>query len=199
MEGRFDEARDLADRARAIHEEFGFRLRASWVSETSGAIEMLAGNPAGAERALRAGLDAAVELGDRGFQATVAAMLAHALVEQGRVEEAERFASVSEASAAEDDVASQVLWRSARGRILAASGAAADSETMVREAVALVEATDDVNMHADTVVDLAIVLLSADRGAEAKEALDQAIGLYDGKGNVAAAGRARRRRHALHA
>jgi class 3 adenylate cyclase/tetratricopeptide (TPR) repeat protein len=197
MEGRFDEARKLAEQAKAILEEFGFRLRASWVSETSGAIEMLAGDPVAAERALRAGFDAAVEVGEQGFQATVAALLAHALVEQGRLAEAEEYTTLSEASAAEDDLASQVLWRSARARVRAASGAAPEGAALVREAVALVEQTDDVNMHADTLVDLAGVLVAGRRQDEAADVLDRAIGLYVGKGNVVAAEAARRRRREL--
>lgn len=197
MEGRFEEARDLASRARTTLEDFGFTLRASWVWETSGAIEMLAGDPVAAERALHAGFDAAAELGDQGFQATVAALLAHALVEQGRSEEADRFAALSEASAAEDDVDSQVLWRSARARILAASGDASRGESFVGEALALIEQTDDVNMHADTLVDLGIVLAADDRAKEAIDAFDKAIGLYVEKGNVVADEATRRRREAL--
>jgi predicted ATPase/class 3 adenylate cyclase len=199
MEGRFDEARELAGRARAVLGEFGFRLRASWVSETAGQIEMLAGDPAAAERALRAGFDAAVELGEQGFKVTVAALLAHALVEQGRFDEAGRFATLSERSAAADDVASQVLWRSARARILAASGAASEAESSARQAVALVEQTDDVNMHADTLVALADVLVAAGGLKEASEALDESMRLYETKGNVMAADNARRRHGGLSA
>jgi tetratricopeptide (TPR) repeat protein len=198
MEGRFDEARKLAERAREIFQEFGLRLRASFVWETSGEIEMLAGDPVAAERALHAGFDAAVEVGEQGFQATVAALLAHSLVEQGRLEHADRFTTLSEASAAEDDVASQVLWRSARARVLAASGLASEAESLAREAIALVEITDDVNMHADTRMDLAVVLIAAGRPKEASEVLDRAIALYMGKGNVVGAAGARRRREALH-
>ena len=197
MEGRFDEARQLAEQARTILEEFGFRLRASWVSETSGAIEMLAGDPVAAERALRAGFDAAVEVGEQGFQATAAALIAHALVEQGRLEESDWFTTLSETSAAQDDIASQVLWRSARARVLAASGTS-EAVPLAREAVALVESTDDVNMHADTLVDLAVVLVAAGGTEEAAKVLDRAIGLYAGKGNIVAAEAAGLRLQQLH-
>jgi class 3 adenylate cyclase/tetratricopeptide (TPR) repeat protein len=197
MEGRFDEARDLAERARALLEEYGFRLRASWVSETSAAIEMLAGDPAAAEAALRAGFDAAVAVGEQGFQATAAALLAHVLAEQGQLEEADRFTTLSEHSAADDDLASQVLWRSARARILAVSGRASEGEPLAREAVTLAERTDDINMHGDVLVELALVLAEADRPDEAAAALDRAVDLYTRKGNRVAADAARRRREAL--
>jgi class 3 adenylate cyclase/tetratricopeptide (TPR) repeat protein len=197
MEGRFDEARGLAERARASFEEFGFRLAASWVWETSGTIELLAGDSAAAERAFRTGFDAAAELGDQGFQVTVAALLALAEIEQGHVEEADRWTALSERSAAADDMASQVLWRSARARILAASGAADEGESFAREAVELAEQTDDINMHADTLVNLGIVLTEAGRPKEAAEALDQAAELYERKGNRVALEASRRRREAL--
>jgi class 3 adenylate cyclase/tetratricopeptide (TPR) repeat protein len=197
MEGRFDEARDLVERARSLFEEFGFRLRASWVWETSGAIELLAEDPVAAERAFRAGFDSAAELGDQGFRATVGALLAHALVEQAHVKEADRLTVRSEGSAAPDDMASQVLWRSARSRVLAASGDAAQAEPLAREAQELAEQTDDINMHADTLVNLGIVLTEAGRPKEAAEALDQAAELYERKGNKVALEASRRRRRGL--
>ena len=67
MQERFDEARELVGRARAIFEDLGLRLRSMFVSETAGAIEMLAGDPAAAEREFRAGFDAAIEMGEQGF------------------------------------------------------------------------------------------------------------------------------------
>jgi class 3 adenylate cyclase/tetratricopeptide (TPR) repeat protein len=197
MEGRFEEARDLAGRARAILEEFGFRMRASWVWETSGEIEMLAGDSVAAEDALRKGLDSAVAMGEQGFQSTVAAMLGHALVEQGRLEEADELTRESEATAADDDMASQVLWRSTRARVLAESDALSDGEVLAREAIALVEQTDDVNMHGHTLVDLALVLVAAGRFEEAVWRLDEAIALFTGKGNMVAAEIARRRVEAI--
>ena len=84
MQERFDEARELVGRARAIFEDLGLRLRSMFVSETAGAIEMLAGDPAAAEREFRAGFDAAIEMEGKG-QSTIAAELAHALVEQGKL------------------------------------------------------------------------------------------------------------------
>jgi class 3 adenylate cyclase/tetratricopeptide (TPR) repeat protein len=199
MQERFDEARGLAERARTTLEEYGFRLRASWVSETAGAIEMLAGDPRAAERELRRGFDATAEMGEQGFHATVAASLARALVAQGKLDEADRFASISQTAAADDDLASQVQWRSARARILAASGAAAAGEALAREALELVARTDDINMHADMLVDAAMVLVDVDRQKEVGDMLDEAIELFTRKGNDAAAAATRRRRAELSA
>ena len=193
MQGRFEDARDLVRRARAIFEELGLRLRSLFVSETAGAIEMLAGDPVAAEREWRAGFEAAVEMGEQGFQSTVAALIAHALVEQGRPAEAEEMVSVSEVAGAEDDVSTQVMWRSARARILAMGGRAAEAEALAREAVARSAATDDLNMRADTLVDLAEVLRIAGDAGGAEGAEREALQLYGTKGNAVAAASVRRR------
>jgi class 3 adenylate cyclase/tetratricopeptide (TPR) repeat protein len=197
MEGRFDEARELATRARTILEELGTRLRAAFISDTLGFIETMAGDHAAAERELRAGYDTVIELGERGFQATIAAELAHALVAQGRLEDAEVLAKLSEDIGAVDDMATQVMWRSARARIQAARGLAEEAEELVREAVALADETDDLNMRAETFVALAEVLAAAGREPDAAEALTSARGLYERKANVAGAAEVGRRLAAL--
>ena len=59
------------------------------------------------------------EGGERAYLSTIAGFLAHALYAEGKDEEAERFSRESEEAAAPDDVLSQVLWRTARAKILA--------------------------------------------------------------------------------
>ncbi len=187
MRGQFQEARDLAGRARAIYEDHGLRLRAMFLAETAGVIEMLAGDALAAEREFRAGFDAAVEMGEQGFQSTIAAALAHALLEQDRLEEAEEMVVASELAGAEDDVSTQVLGRSARARILAARGMAEEAEALGREAVTRAESTDDLNMRGDALVNLGEVLRSRGDRAGAASAVTDALRLYEAKGNAAAA------------
>ena len=186
MQGQFDEARQLVQRSRAILEDLGLRLRSTFVSETAGEIEMLAGDAVAAEREFRSGLEAATEMGEQGFQATMAAALAHALIEQGRADEAEEMVSASELAGAEDDVTTQVLGRSARARIQAGRGRYSEAERLARDAVALSEATDDLNMRGDTLVDLATVLIAGGDREGAEVAFDAALELYGAKGNIAA-------------
>jgi class 3 adenylate cyclase/tetratricopeptide (TPR) repeat protein len=193
MVGRFDEARELAIRARSILEELGVRLRAAFISETLGFIETLAGDHAAAEHEFRVGYANAIELGDRGFQSTVAAELAHALIAQGKLDEAESFTKVSEEAGAADDRATQVMWRSAQARILARREQAPEAESLAHEGVALAEETDDLNMRADTFVDLGEVLHIAGEEKGAADAFGRAVELYDAKGNLVGAEDARRR------
>ena len=190
MQGRFEEARDLLARSTEILEDLGLKLRAAFGSEAAGFLEMLAGDPAAAERELRSGYEALERLGERGSASTVAALLAHAVAAQGRFDEAERFSIFAEEIAAEDDISTQVMWRSARAKVLAARGRHVEAERFVREALKLAVETDDLNMYADTLMDLAEVLRLAGREAEAGPAGKEALELYRQKGNLVSAKRA---------
>jgi tetratricopeptide (TPR) repeat protein len=192
MQGRFGEAREHVVRSREILEDLGLKLRAAFGSEAAGFVEMLAGDPGAAERELRAGYEGIERLGERGYASTVASLLAHALAAQGRLDEAERFSGVAEQMAAEDDLSTQVMWRSARAKVLAGRGRHAEADRLAREALRLAGETDDVNMHADTLMDLADVRRLAGRDAEADGAAREALDLYRQKGNLVAAERAER-------
>jgi class 3 adenylate cyclase/tetratricopeptide (TPR) repeat protein len=187
MQGRFDEARDLVGRSRAVYGDLGLRLRWAFVAETAGGIEMLASDPVAAEREFRTCLDALAEMGEQGIQSTVAAALAHALIEQGRLDEAEESVAASEVAGAEDDVSTQVLGRSARARIQAGRGLYDEAAKLARDAVALSEATDDLNMRGDTLADLGDVLSAAGEEVGASSAFASALQLYEAKGNAVAA------------
>jgi tetratricopeptide (TPR) repeat protein len=192
MQGRFGEARDLVRRSSAIYEDLGLRLRSTIVAETAGGIEMLAGDALAAEQELRPSLVALAEMGEQGIQSTVAAALAHALIEQGRLGEAEEMVAASELAGAEDDVSTHVLGQSARARILAAQGRHEEAEHVARDAVGRAEETDDLNMRADAVLDLGRVLSEAGDRDGSVFAVEQALSLYEAKGNSAAVAAARR-------
>jgi len=187
MEGRFDEARASVARAAAIMQDLGWSLRAAFTSETAGFVERLAGDPAACERELRGGFALIEKLGEQGFLSTVAALLAHVILDQDRTGEAQEFVAASEAAAAEDDVATHILLQSARARVLARRGMAGDAEQLSSAAVREAEGSDDVNSHADVLTHRAEVLRRAGDPAGADEALARALELYESKGNAAQA------------
>ena len=190
MDGRFELARELLATSAAIFGELGQTLNSS-VTHVDGIVEMLAGDPVAAERRLLAGYRALEGMGDRAFLSTTAGYLAQALYAQGRHEDASQFTRLSEELAARDDMLTQVIWRSARGRILAGQGRIEDAERLAREAVSLAELTDFVNTRADALVDLAQILREAGRLEEANAAVSEGLALYEKKGNSVAAGKTR--------
>jgi ATP/maltotriose-dependent transcriptional regulator MalT len=191
MRGRFDEARDVAARSTAIYEELGLQFAlATWCIKP-GAVELLAGEPAAAERILRSGYEALASVGEKVNLSLIAASLAEAVHLQGRGEEAEQLTVVSEESTSPEDVWSQVAWRSARASILAARGASSEAERLAREAVDLISGTDALNMRAAAMLALARAVGAAGRADQAAACVGEALRLYEAKGNVVAAGTAR--------
>ena len=191
MRGRFAEARTLAARSTATYEELGrpFAL-AAW-SWCPGSVELLAGDLEAAARIFRSGYETLSSLGEKVNLSSIAAALAEALCRRGQDEEAERLTRVSEEATSPDDIWAQVAWRSVRAKILARRDQLDDAERLAREAVDLIAETDAPNMHALALLSLAQALAAGDRGEEAAACANEAARLYEAKGNVVAAERAR--------
>ncbi len=190
MRGRFDAGRELINSASLIDRQLGREVvGAMTTAETLADVELLAGNPEGAERDLRVGFDALVELGERGYASTLAAMRARALCDQGRWDDALRFAETSAAWADSDDIVSQVAWRGGKARASAHLGDPAGAERLAREAADLAATTDHVNMHADALADLADVLRTGGDRGRAASVLERSRDAYRAKQNEAALAR----------
>jgi ATP/maltotriose-dependent transcriptional regulator MalT len=119
----------------------------------------------------------------------MAAQLADAVCAQGRVEEAHRLTEISEEAAAEDDLDAQIRWRAVRGKLLARRGELERAEDLAREAVRLAQGTDELNLRAG--IAPAEVLCSTGASDDAATVTRDAIDLYEAKGNLVSARRAR--------
>jgi hypothetical protein len=186
MRGRFASARDHYRRSHTAFDELGLSVQLAAFRMYAGWVELLADHPAVAEQELRAGYQALERMGEQSYLSTTAAFLARAVFSQGRYGEAEHLTRVSADSASEDDRITQTMWRGTRAKVLARRRDG-DAERLARESVALSLETDCLNMQADALVDLAETLRLLDRGGETAEPLEQAIGLYEQKGNVVSA------------
>jgi DNA-binding SARP family transcriptional activator/tetratricopeptide (TPR) repeat protein len=144
-----------------------------------------------AERELRAGIEGLSEVGEKTNFCTLAAQLGRVLCDQGRYEEAEESTRVAEEAARPNDVMANIMWRAARARARAAQGDLTTAETLADEAVAFAAASDFINEHADALMDEAEVLRAAGRPDAAREAIADALVLYEQKGNVVSAAAAR--------
>jgi DNA-binding SARP family transcriptional activator len=190
MAGSFAEARELVASHRELLGELGLRVTAASATETYGIVEMLAGDPAAAERELASGYQTLDEIGEIATFPDLAAKLADALYAQGRDDEAFELSEVSERSSAPDDLSAGVQWRAVQAKLLARRGDAGAAE-LARDAVALAEETDFLVLHAEALMDLAEVLRLTDREGESQPHVEQALGLYERKGHVVGASRAR--------
>jgi tetratricopeptide (TPR) repeat protein len=198
MQGRFDEARELARQSIAIVEDLGNLQWLAGAHQVLGLVEALAGDAEAAERAYRCCYELFERHGVRSYLATQAAVLARVLVTLGLDDEAEELTRVSEADTAEDDIDSQMHWRATRALVWARRGDHAEARRLAGEALALARRTD-LYFAADVVADVGDVAALAGRVEEAAARYDDAQAAYERKGDVVSAARARHRRAVLRA
>jgi class 3 adenylate cyclase/tetratricopeptide (TPR) repeat protein len=191
MRGNFDRARVLYRRSRASLEEFGYLFFAALTSLDSSLIELLAGDLAAAESELRTDYRRLEEMGERNYISTTAGLLADVLYRQGRYQESAEFARACEDLASSDDVASQFLWRCVRGKLRAREGALSEAEALLSAATALIETSDQLDLQGNGLLDFAEVRELAGAPADAAALSEQAARLFERKGNVVSALRAR--------
>jgi class 3 adenylate cyclase/tetratricopeptide (TPR) repeat protein len=192
MHGDFVRGRELYLRARAMLDDLGPSVTAASTSIEASRVEILAGNLAAAEALLRRDHDALVALGEQYYLSTVDAILAVVLEQLDQLDEAEEMSHSAEALADADDVYSQVVWRSARARVYVRRGRAEEAETLARAAVELAARTVDLWLLADANADLGEILQAIPaRAADASAALLTAAELYERKGDLVSARRAR--------
>ena len=168
LRGRFDVARSMLDSSRATLEELGLRHGLLETAYLTGVVELVAGDPAAAIGPLRDAYDGLIEMGVGIDAGRAAALLAHALVAEGRVDDAEPMAAASEELAGQD-LKTAIAWRVARAEVLAARGDVGGGIALAEEAVEIAAATDLVIDHADACVTLAALYRQAGDGAAAAD------------------------------
>jgi tetratricopeptide (TPR) repeat protein len=197
QQGRFREARIQIKLARSVYRDLGLQLWYGGTAHAEAEVEFLAADWQVAERVLREGHDVLDAIGETGYLSTVASELAAVLYRQDRLDEAERFTDISEQTAAPDDLSSQFGWRSVRAMILARRGDHTKALELARHAVDLARQTDYVNNVAATLLALAEVLTLAGNSTQALPIANDALTIYEKKGNLVMAERTRDRLHQL--
>ncbi len=189
MRGRTDAARDILAAGRTTLEELGLTLELHELAVHAGIVELLAGEPTAASELLRSARDGFDALGVSVSAAQAASLLARALVEQRRDEEAIAETEYSEQHAG-GDLKTTITWLGARAEALARAGAFDDALALARRAVALAVPTDALADEADAKMALARVLVAAGRGDEARAVAAEAQRLYKEKDHMVGARRA---------
>ena len=185
MTGDDAEADELVERAGTMLDELGEQI---WILRFWWSFILCwHGDPEGADRQLRPSYEALRKAGTKSHLSSICHALAHVVYMLGCYEEAERFTRECEEASRPNDVHSQIMWRAIRAKVLAREGELDSAERLAREAVAFAANGDFLLAHADAVRDLGEVLELAGRRRESAEAVDEAVRLYELKGNLAAA------------
>lgn len=184
LEGSVEEGRGLLEQAREIFTELGHKDALAALSFSTGSLELREGNAVAAEREFRAGLESIQEMGEVARVSNLAALVADALVEQSRVDDAEHYVNVSREAAQQDDPSGQAHWRLAAARVLVRRGAAAEAVRLANDGIAIIGRTEELLSLPDLLLNQAEVLELAGRGDEAAAALREALAAAARKGAV---------------
>jgi DNA-binding SARP family transcriptional activator len=191
--GQFEVARSELDASRLGLAELGDRdaLNKTWAFSAA-RVEGLASR-LDAEAAILGSACLVLRAeGDRAWLATHAAVLADVELRLGHSDEAARLADEAAALALADDLVPQAGWRRVRAKLLVAAGSPVEGERLARDAVALLDACDDLCMKGEALLDLAEVLAAGRRPARALEGARSALALFEAKQAATLVARARR-------
>ena len=185
MQDEVAAAHTTLSRARSLLDTLGPTMTTA-VTQPAAVVAMLAGDPGTAEMHLRLEYESLSQMGDKGILATTAALLARAVAAQGeeRHAEATGLIATSQEVAADEDTSAQIICQGLSARILADRGRYDEAAELASSAVALAAQTDQLNPHADALLDLSYVLAASGRAAEAHAAATRALDLYQRKGNL---------------
>ncbi len=181
MAGDIELARRLVAEAAPIARELGL-VSTGTAGMASGHVERLAGDRAAEAKLLARAWEAYGAIGETGFRATIGTLLAAALVELGRDDEAERVLAELDSFVAPDDFDPHVRTHWVRALILARRGELDEAERLAREAVAVVSKTDYTEVTADAFLAQARVLELAGKPDQARRGWQRALELYEQKG-----------------
>ncbi|MDQ3894056.1 MAG: tetratricopeptide repeat protein, partial [Actinomycetota bacterium] len=195
MLGRFDEAWEVGQPAAKRYSEMTGELGPGELVLAD--VARYAGDHAAAARLLRRGCERLEAAGNIAELSTYAPILGRELCALGRHEEAEPLARRGRELGDEHDVMTQVLWRQVQALVHASRAEHDEADRLARDAVAVAERTDGLNLQGDALCDLAEVLAAAGRIDEAAAALEQALERYERKKNLATAAQVRPKLEAL--
>jgi tetratricopeptide (TPR) repeat protein len=184
MQGHLGEARTEIERGRGMLQDLGHRVHWAGTAMVAGENELRAGDPRAAEAIFRAGFDVLNESAETGYIASVRGLLAQALLEQGRNEEALRIAEETRRMSAPDDFEPHARASAVRARALALAGDLGGADGAIAEAEDIATPTEYLPLRIFVALARAEVEHAAGRREGEREALEEAVRLSALKGDV---------------
>jgi tetratricopeptide (TPR) repeat protein len=191
MRGEFEDARRNVYEGNAGLREAGMVVNAAAGSMMAAFVEARAGAPEIAEAALREGIAELDRLKQISYRGTAALLLASLLARRGAYEEAQQWCTEVRASIREEDLTDVIGVNAIEGFLVAERGAHAEGEALTRQALDLVAEIDMYEHRGRSYMWHARTLAIAGKQAEAREAAEAALAIYEAKGDRPAAAWAR--------
>jgi hypothetical protein len=186
------EARTALADARAAFEEMHSDMHLFHLASCSANAEYILGDDEAMEQHLMFMFDELERRGERSYLSTVAPMLAELRLRHGDTEAAKELAAMGRNLTHEEDVVSQSLWRVIEAKVAALAGDFGRALSLAADAVEWMERSDQLQWIAETYRGQAEVQLMAGRIDDGRTSLVRALELFEAKGDVPDARRARR-------
>jgi len=139
LEGDHQQAEAKFSETLALYDEVGFAAGSAWARKDLGVLAWKRGDLDDAAVHLRESIKTLKKLGDRGHLCESQRALAELLVEQGKVDEAERWALEARETVGPQDALSQITTTFSLGVVRAAQGRDEEAEELLRSALARAE------------------------------------------------------------
>jgi len=192
MQGRFGEARERFHAGLEFFRDRGMQLIAgSTLGLDGGVIADLAGDLEASVEAREESSAILRSIHETGVLSTVAAQNALVLYRLGRYDGARSGIALAQETGAPVDIATQAGWRIPAAMMAADDGRLDEAQTLIREAVELLEPTDFLEMRGQVQEGIAHVEARVGRTNEWRAALERALQEHEQKGNLPWAQRVR--------
>jgi tetratricopeptide (TPR) repeat protein len=183
LDGRFSEARRLAQRASDGFRSLGLPELEAGCEQNRGKLELSAGDPAAALAALQRSDAILARIGERGLRSTTQAHLAQAHSRLGNTDDARAAVELSEEFGGTEDIVNFIITHEVRARLALADGDGEAAERWARSAVDHASRTDDPVEQANSELELARVLTAIAQPEAAIPEARAALELFLTKGD----------------
>ena len=167
--GEYDESEEWLTKALELFTEVGGQRGIGLTSKQLGRLASSRGDPARAEKLFRESIRMLAPTQERGVLCESQRLLAQLLVQQGRIDEAEKYALAARETVSAEDLASRATTRVALAHVRAAQERDAEAEELFREAVEIVTGAEHCRVRFDVLPAYGEFLRAHGRDDEADE------------------------------
>jgi len=167
--GDLEDAAGWYTKALELYREAASVSDIAWTSRHLGIVAWETGDPEKAERLLRESIRLLAPMRERGTLCESQRYLAQLLLEQGRIDEAEKYALAARETVSAEDTVSRATTRVALAQVRAAQGRHEEAETLFAEALAIVGGGEHCRILLDVLPPYAEFLRALARPDEAAE------------------------------
>src|SRR6266536_1821812 len=169
VRGNHEQAEGWLTKALDLYREAASVSEIAWTSRQLGIVAWETGNPAKAEKLLRESIRLLAPMRERGTLCESQRYLAQLLLQQGRIEEAEKYALAARETVSAEDTVSRATTRIALAQVRAAQGRMEEAETLFSEAFEIVSGGEHCRILLDVLPPYAEFLRTLGREPEAAE------------------------------